>query len=61
MKLENGLYNALFGENEHADQLLDILDLDRSWVPTKSIIKVGTYEKFRERYLEYYSYMHKEE
>lgn len=30
MKLENGLYNALFGENEHADQLLDILDLDRS-------------------------------
>lgn len=31
------------------------------WVPTKSIIKVGTYEKFRERYLEYYSYMHKEE
>ncbi len=31
------------------------------WVPTKSIMKVGTYEKFRERYLEYYSYMHKEE
>lgn len=30
MKLENGLYNVLFGENEHADQLLDILDLDRS-------------------------------
>lgn len=30
MKLENGLYNALFGENEHANQLLDILDLDRA-------------------------------
>lgn len=30
MAVNNGLYNMLFGECEHADKLLDILDLDRS-------------------------------
>lgn len=28
--VNNGLYNVLFGECEHADKLLDILDLDRA-------------------------------
>lgn len=30
MAVNNGLYNMLFGECEHADKLLDILDLDRA-------------------------------
>ena len=29
MKTNNNLYNMLFGENDHASKLLDILDLDR--------------------------------
>ena len=29
-KINNGLYNMLFGENDHASELLDILDLDRA-------------------------------
>ena len=30
MTVNNGLYNILFGEFEHADKLLDILDLNRN-------------------------------
>lgn len=29
-KVNNGLYNIIFGEFEHADKLLDILDLDKA-------------------------------
>lgn len=29
-QVNNGLYNMLFGENSHASELLDILDLDRA-------------------------------
>lgn len=29
-KVNNGLYNMLFGENDHASELLEILNLDRT-------------------------------
>lgn len=31
------------------------------WVPTKEVVKIGTYEQFKKRYIEYFDYMFKED